>query len=176
MSLNFDHLQRCVISPALWYLQESTEKKFYSQAAIKMLVRMAAQESDASHLKQLGGGPALGLWGMEPDTMRDVFVNVIEPHSDIKTAVFGMLPANFDYLYEHAPDKLMTDLSFACVMARLQLWRFPEPLPKDNDVVGQFKYYKKRYNTAGGDATLESWIKKNPIAETSPESHNESSA
>lgn len=40
----------------------------WSQPAEDLVMGTAAQESRLTYLRQLGGGPALGLWQMEPAT------------------------------------------------------------------------------------------------------------
>lgn len=112
-----------------------------SEAAINLLLGTAAQESHfGTYLWQLGGGPAVGVFQMEPatfDWLRDHFK--------------GKYP---DIGGRQAED-LEWDLRLAILLARLRYRVVPAPLP-DADVVSALAgYYKQYYNTIHGKATIE---------------------
>ena len=60
-----------IIRPALEAID------LYSKAAEELLLGTAIQESRLVYLKQIGGGPALGLFQMEPATELDLVKNYI---------------------------------------------------------------------------------------------------
>ena len=60
--LNVRDLRVEVIRPALRALD------LWSPAAEDLVLGTAAQESGLAYLRQIGGGPALGLWQIEPAT------------------------------------------------------------------------------------------------------------
>ena len=65
-ALDARQLPELVIKPAL------LEIELWSEAAEELVLDTVIVESRLSFIKQLGSGPALGLWQIEPDTHRDV--------------------------------------------------------------------------------------------------------
>ena len=61
-----------IIEPALTVLELD------SVAAQELLLGTAVQESRITYLRQLGNGPALGLFQMEPATHNDIWDNFLE--------------------------------------------------------------------------------------------------
>ena len=66
MALDASQLRRLVIQPAL------SEIELWSPAAEELVLGTAIVDSRLSFIKQLGSGPAFGLWQIEQDTHRDV--------------------------------------------------------------------------------------------------------
>ena len=62
MALDAKQLRELVIKPAL------LEIELWSEAAEELVLGTAIVESRLSFIKQLGSGPALGFWQIEPDT------------------------------------------------------------------------------------------------------------
>lgn len=111
----------------------------YSRAASNLLVGTAVQESGLTYLKQLGGGPALGVYQIEPATHVDVLYNWVQ-HRPI-----------YAWIMDEADDRsLITDLAYATTIARLIYYRRPEPLPEADDIDGLASYWKLWYNTPRG--------------------------
>ena len=72
MGINPNQLLRYVIKPALTLLDME------SPAAEALMLGTVAQESHCGrYLHQLGKGPALGIFQMEPTTYRDIWENYI---------------------------------------------------------------------------------------------------
>ncbi len=134
------------------YIEPVLEKiQMYSPAATMLLLGTCAAESDmGKHTKQIGGGPALGIFQMEPGTYYDICTNVI--------------PVYWHKIHEciipKSPTFLQYDLQLAIIMARLQYARFPERLPDAKDIFGQAKLYKLRYNSHLGKGTEEKYREK----------------
>ena len=61
VALDASHLREVVIKPAL------PEIELWSPAAEELVLGTAIVESRLSFIKQLGSGPALGLWQIEPE-------------------------------------------------------------------------------------------------------------
>lgn len=163
--INIDHMTGHLIEPALWYMEEKANKgrKFYSLAAVRIIGRSAAAESECgTYVRQLGNGPALGLLQIEPDTCADVWVEVLARHRDIENVVRSVLPAGFDFRDKDAPEHLIFNYRYNIMIGRLCFWRHKEPLPPHHDVTAQFHYYKKYFNSVHGASTLESWLAKDP--------------
>lgn len=122
-------------------------------AVEELLLGTAAQESGCgAHLAQMGG-PALGIWQMEPATHDDLWSNFLtyrHPLSDkVGDLLVGALPK---------VAQLAGNLYYACAMARLQYLRSPMAIPAAGDLDGQAACYKQVYNTPLGAATVEQYI------------------
>ena len=136
-------------------LTEETLKNvnMYSPAAVNLLLLTAAQESHmGTYIKQLGNGPALGIFQMEPATNEDIWDNYLRYKPEIgfdivRTA--GLAPQD-----SYAP-ALKWNLKYAILMARMQYRRRPEPLPDVDDIRGLAEYWKQWYNTPKGAGTVE---------------------
>jgi len=134
-----------VINPALDVLELN------SQAARELLLGTAIQESGLRYLKQLGGGPALGLFQMEPATHKDIWDNYLRYRGELtaRISVLCRLPIE---------EMLVTNLLYAAAMCRVHYLRAPDPLPEAGDLEGQAAYWKKWYNTAQGAGTVAHYI------------------
>jgi len=125
-------------------LIEEVLKEFslYSEAAVNLLLGTAAQESQfGTYLKQLGNGPALGIFQMERPTF-NWLKNVYEKKYPI---------GNFE--------ELKYNLKQAILLCRLRYKVMPEPLPAHDDLPGMAVYWKKYYNTQLGAGTIEEFKK-----------------
>lgn len=129
----------------------------YSVSATELLMGTCATESDfGKYDEQVGGGPALGVFQMEPNTMNDIWYNYIRYREGLQVILaeeFGM----------RGPDKerLKNDVEYGIVMARLKYRRSPVVLPKsEKDIEGLAKVWKKVYNTELGKGTTDKFIRK----------------
>lgn len=139
-----------VIVPALETLELD------SPAARQLLLGTALQESGLRYIQQLGGGPALGLWQMEPATHDDIWNNYLNRKPE--------LVQRLQSLSQHRIALAMAaDLWYAAAMCRIQYFRRPEPLPAAGDIPAQAAYWKQHYNTPAGAGTvaeyLENWAR-----------------
>jgi len=126
-----------------------------SPVAVNLLLGTAAQESRfGTYLYQLGGGPALGVFQMEPITEADIWRNYLSFKHKIKYRVTHICNTDGPDV-----DKLQYDLGYQIVMVRLQYYRRPEPLPAADDLSGLAKYYKLHFNSVIGKATEADFIK-----------------
>ncbi len=129
----------------------------YSETATELLMGTCAVESDFGRsVEQVGGGPGLGVFQMEPNTMNDIWYNYIRYREGLRVILseeFGM----------KGPDKekLKNDIEYSIVMARLKYRRSPEVLPpSDKDIRGLAETWKKVYNTKLGKGTVEKFVSK----------------
>lgn len=137
--ISHTHLRLYIIRPTL------VNNFLWSQSAEEILIMTAAHETHAGKwLVQRGGGPAKGIYQMEPRTYDDIRQKV-SLNPKLKLAI--------DISYN--PNDVVWNLQLATVMARLQFWRFPKPLPKAHEVYKLAAYYKEFYNTESGKATVE---------------------
>jgi hypothetical protein len=140
--LNSNQFRNLILKPAL------SDMQMYSVDAAELLIFTCANESDGgTYLHQLNG-PALGIYQMEPNTYNDLWQNYIYFKPDLKLKLLH----NFNAPVMPPEDRLIYDLRYATVMARLFYARVNEPLPNFADIDGIWRYYKKHYNTAAGKA------------------------
>ena len=137
--IHLDDLRNFVIRPALEWLEMG------GQAAEELLLGTALQESNGVYLTQRGG-PALGLWQMEPDTHDDIWRNFLRYRSDLAGLVRGLALAHTAHTAIPDAAQMMSNLLYACAMARIHYFRSPRPLPAVGDVKAQAAYWDEVYN------------------------------
>ena len=118
-------------------------------AALNLLTGTALVESGLVWLRQNGGGPALGLWQMEPATHDDIWRNFLGFRPALAATVrqVGGTGAGVG-----SAGLLVGNLAYACAMARVAYVRAPRALPLPTDSVGLSAYHKQFYNTPLGAA------------------------
>ena len=148
--MNANQLRTDIVRPALSAIG------MHSLAAENLLMGTAAVESNLDFVRQLGGGPALSLFQMEPAT-----------HNDIWKAYLSYRPARTaDVLRAIATDRqppaerLVWDFRYAAIMCRLHYRRVQDALPNEHDVWGMAHYWKDFYNTHEGAGTVEKFVEK----------------
>ena len=157
--LNVLHFRDFVVAPTL------QRAGLWSEAAEKLVVGTAVYESGLIALRQYDGGPAMGLFQIEPATHKDLWKSylVYKPYlwEKIENAVIGITIKNIGLIPYHELflPKLITDMAYGTVICRLLYYRHPERLPEAADIEGLASYYKKYYNTPQGAGSVEGWIK-----------------
>jgi hypothetical protein len=138
------HLLKYVIRPVLKDLD------LWSVEAEQLVLGTACQESKCGeYLVQLGGGPALGIYQMEPATHDDIWKNFL----NYKVDLIDRLAA---FYINGISKELIGNLYYATAMCRIHYLRVPEKIP-----VGlhpQAAYWKKYYNTPLGAGTVNEYI------------------
>ncbi|MCP3682151.1 MAG: hypothetical protein GY861_05610 [bacterium] len=127
------------------------EVDLFSLEAAELLFMTAAQESHCGeYIQQLGRGPALGIFQMEPDTEQDILENYIQYRPQLQKIVdrFRIKAVRGDL-------NLRGNIPYQIVMARIHYLRVPVMLPHPTDIEAMAEYYKKYYNTYAGKATVE---------------------
>ena len=110
-----------IIRPALVGLPP----KMRSEAAARLLLAIAIQESDLLHRVQLGDGPARGLWQFECVGVKGVLQHLATRTLAQQVArAHGVEPVATNIWAALASDDLL-----AAKFARLLLWTDPAPLP-----------------------------------------------
>lgn len=146
--MNPGQLLEHVIRPTLDYLGAGGE------SAERLILGTAAVESGFSEIVQIGGGPALGLFQMEPATANDIITNFLAYRPELNNKVSD--------LFIGLPDvsNLIGNLPYATAMCRVHYLRVPEALPDTVD--GMADYWKGHYNSRLGRGTPEkfkqAWI------------------
>lgn len=130
MAIDQLQLRKYIIRPAL------SKHGLWSASAEELLMLTAAQESRLGEfIHQLGDGPALSPWQIEPTTfewLRNKYPKILH-HRDASELVF--------------------DLRLGALVARLRYLVDPMPLPPHNDVEAMAKLWKNVYNTNEGKGT-----------------------
>jgi len=116
----------------------------WSSDAEELLVLTAATESNmGENLYQIGGGPALGIFQMEPSTESDIWGNYIRFNSDLYQR------------FKNVARGLSGNLVYQIMMARVYYLRDAKPIPSKDHMMDQARYYKRVWNTYLGKATAE---------------------
>lgn len=148
---------RNTIATTLKHMDEMTGGRynFYSQEAVDLLLGTALQESGGFQWRdQLSGGPARGIFQMEPDTYNDIwrYMTDVRPEfGDMMRNLFT--PAGGELSF----GQIRNDDTYAAAMARIKYWGFGRgPIP--TDLGGQARYWKQFYNTPAGRGTFGEYI------------------
>ena len=118
----------------------------YSRSAEELLMLTAATESVMGKYIHQVGGPALGIYQMEPATARDIWANYLAYKRPLADEIRN---------WGEGPGPLPGNLYYATAMARVHYLRVPEGLPSAMDEWGLAKYWKDHYNTHLGKGTVE---------------------
>lgn len=123
------------------------------EQATELLMGTCFQESECClDIHQLGAGPALGGWQMEPETEELVW-NWVQKNPMFKSKIEGLVIPGLD-----RTKQLIGNLYYSCGMARMLYASISDPLPPASDLNGQAAYYKQYYNTPKGAATTAEYI------------------
>jgi hypothetical protein len=138
--LDIGQLKREIVEPALDWIDLS------GPAAINLVTGTAIAESGARLVRQLGGGPALSLWQIEPATEQDVWENYLKFRTQLAGKVQGLIPAG------PTTRHLVWNMAYAVAICRIKYLRAPDALPAATDAAAMAAFHKRFYNTAGGAA------------------------
>lgn len=127
----------------------------WSPEAEDLLLGTAATESHlGKYTSQIGGGPALGIYQMEPATLRDIYDNWIDNRPYLAKEIGKIVGCN------HASiDRLQYDPVYSTMLARLHYRRVKFALPKHGDIGGYGEYWKDHYNTKHGKGTVGKFVR-----------------
>ena len=139
--------RRQVIRPALVKLG------LHSPAAEALLLGTALSESGLVHLVQTGGGPARGLYQVEPATHRDIWLSYLAYRPRLAGRLLGLTAGA-----RPGAGQLVWNLGYATAIARLVYFRVPDPLPAAQDIAGLAAYWKAHFNTPAGKGRARDFI------------------
>ena len=128
------HLRDLVIIPTLQAMTRVYGEKVYSPAAVNLLLGTAFQESVIGHetyLKQIGGGPALGIYQIEPATHDDIYENYLRHRQDRADFTVGFLSLADTDTQQTIHEALIHNLRYSTVIARTKYWRRRFDWPED---------------------------------------------
>jgi len=141
-------LREFVIRPTLRRID------LWSEAAENLLMGTAAQESMMGRNLRQVNGPAIGIFGMEPDTHNDIWSNYLVFRVELMKAVLKFTVPN-----SMRVEQLAWNLRYAAAMCRIHYLRVPDPLPDHNDPAALGCYWKNHYNTHLGKGTVEDFVR-----------------
>jgi hypothetical protein len=124
------------------------------EAAIQLLLGTAIQESNLVARRQIGGGPALGLFQMEPATHDDCWANYLK----YLPGLAGRVLVSSGLTIEPAATEMIENDRYAAAMCRVRYLRAPAELPTAGNLEALALYYKVFYNTPRGAATAQEFI------------------
>lgn len=127
--------------------------KLWSPNAEELLLGTCAQESHlGTYRRQLGGGPALGIYQMEPMTEQSLWRDYIYYRADLAVAITRVCGVNKPDAYQ-----LEMNLAYQHIMARLRYFAWvKEPIPMTLNT--QAVYWKDHYNTELGKGRPEEYV------------------
>jgi hypothetical protein len=139
MGINLKQLMDIIIQPTLNSLG------LLSESAVILLAGTAGVESGyGTYIKQVGKGPALGIYQMEPTTHADIWNNYLAFNKELSQRIVRGCDLPNDVISEF---RLISNLRYATAMTRVHYLRVKEALPHPDDADGFANYHKKYYNT-----------------------------
>jgi len=135
-----------IVRPALEQLKP-VWPGFASKEAEALVVETAIAESGLKYVRQLGGGPALGPYQMEPAT-HDWLIDDMGPEvGEVVEAVTTLMTA----------EEMIWNWRYATIMCRLRYYPYPA-IPKS--VGGRASYWKRYYNTRLGKGKPTQYVRR----------------
>lgn len=125
----------------------------WTPAAENLVLGTGITESRLKYIKQIGKGPALGLWQMEPATHNDLWTSYLYYNEALAALVRQYAPRAYPGTYPPA-EHLKDSLKYAAAMCRIHYRRIKAAMP-ENNAVSLAVYWKKYYNTPLGAGTVE---------------------
>lgn len=123
--------------------------------AQELLLGTAVHESGCfRYRRQIGGGPALGYFQMEPSTHDDIWANFLAYRPTLAAKVDRYLGANPVDRYR----ALERNDRYGAAMARVHYMRVSAPLPAAGNIMAQARYWKRHYNTPLGAGTPRGYV------------------
>lgn len=146
-----DEFRKQIVRPTLERIQR------YSRDAAELLVGTAAHETHLGRLgrRQNGGGPALGILQMEPNTWKATDKWMQQWRPGLRQTIMDMVgPAN------HCADLLVTDDAYAVAMGRvLYLSVQGSAIPHAENLIGLASYWKIHWNSLEGAGTVKEFMR-----------------
>lgn len=136
---------------------EAMGSKYASNDAINLIFWTGYVESRYEYIRQLGWGPAMSFWQVEPNTAVDNIKSYLKFRKSLKKKCAEVTltdPKIWDSddtsLWSWA---LEHNMAVAIIMARLKYWRSPKPMAKNIDEASVM--WKEVYNSSEGAGTID---------------------
>lgn len=147
-------------------LKESPRKEFFSKEAVDLLVLTHITESVIEgkiKKKQISGGPAQGVFQMEPETERDIWEHYLKFNLDLKEWVESYASIKNPHLVKRkAVRDLQFNLKYQIAMARIYYERRAklEVKSEGSYVLQLALFWKKHWNSPLGKGSVKKAIAK----------------
>jgi hypothetical protein len=147
-------LTRYVIDPVLQGIE------LFSPSARDLILGTCQQESQMGQYIAQNGGPALGIYQCEPNTLKDIWTNWLKYNAFAFANLIKVSNASglrIDVCTD--PNLLVYNLNFATAICRFHYERVKQEIPINTGNKQQYiqdlaNYYKTHYNTALGAANM----------------------
>lgn len=147
--MDVEQLHRYVVVPVLEHLDRA-DPGIDSIAAQELVLGTALTESVTHFIRQKGGGPALGLWQMEPATHDDIWEHWLRNRKALRDAILALVSP-----WPLGAQQLCGNLYYGAAMCRIHYRRSRHSLPAPHDPLGLARMWKRVYNTSLGKGTVE---------------------
>jgi len=146
-------MKRYIKNIIIWALKQMD---IYSPEAADLVFKTGMAETGYKHLKQMGNGPAIGFFQVEPATLKDTMDNYVKyrPKLQERFKKLGFDESDMEY-------RVMSNIALQAVFCRLKYKRDKYALPLIGDLEGQAKYWKRVYNSHLGKGTIEHFMEAN---------------
>ena len=128
----------------------------YSEDAADLIFKTGMAESAYKTVKQYNGGPAIGYWQVEPNTMYDIMENYVKYRPKLEKLLISL-----GYSDSNTEVRVMNNMALQIAFCRLKYRMSRFPLPKAGDLKAQAKYWKKIYNSYLGKGTTKHFMEAN---------------
>ena len=128
----------------------------HSKDASSLIYKTGMAESGYRALSQMGEGPAIGFFQLEPATMKDIMENYVAYRKPILESLKSLGYAEDDSEY-----RVKSNIALQVAFCRLKYKRDPFPLPLSWNKKDQADYWKRVYNTELGKGTVEHFLEAN---------------
>tara|TARA_Y100000310_G_scaffold109498_1_gene107950 strand:- start:182 stop:643 length:462 start_codon:yes stop_codon:yes gene_type:complete len=128
----------------------------HSKDAAAMVYATGMAESGYKYLSQMGDGPAIGFFQLEPATMKDIMDNYVAYRKPILKSLQDLGYKDSDSEY-----RVKSNIALQVAFCRLKYRRDPFPLPMWWNKKDQSEYWKRAYNTELGKGTVEHFLEAN---------------
>lgn len=146
MGINARDFRLEIIRPTLQFIS------LWSPAAENLLLGTAMVESGIARLRQLGGGPALSVYQIEPATHQDISRYLLQ--KDALAGRVNLLRSS----QSNGNFELIFNLAYQTAIARIKYFMDPKPLPDAEDIQGLGETWKRVYNTHLGAGRVEDFV------------------
>lgn len=151
-------LRDYLIRPVLKYMEPAFGLGVSCPQAVNLLLGTAAHESLGGKYIVQVGGPAKGIYQIEPATEQSLWDNYLAYREDKASLVRSLASQRL------GRGDLTWNLAYQTAMCRVKYWTADFDWPDDpNDIEALAKIWKKRYNTHLGAGTEEQFVKHWPL-------------
>lgn len=137
-------------------IRVTTAQELCSKVSTNLILGTCAVESNlGTYLRQIGGGPALGVFQIEPTTEQDIWNNYLFYGRTARRKAIYKISGVRSYNNNGAME---WNIAYGICMCRLHYRRIAEPFPTANDIEGLGRYWKNHYNTLQGNGSAAQFV------------------